>query len=395
MAERVTSEDLDLLKELEVDTTPVQTRKYTNREQRIIAGFEEIERFVEENGRLPQHGEERDIFERLYATRLDQIRASEECREVLKEFDKGGLLDKAANNSDDPNEDLDDVELLASLGVEPDTDSDITDLVHVRPKKEIKAAEEVAQRTPCEDFDQFKPLFEQVQAELESGKRQTVKYKELAEIRKGDVFILDGQKVYVAAVGEAFVTDYGREDRRLRVIYDNGTENDLLLRSLQRALYKDKLSRRITEPLGGLFSDHEDDDDQAAGSIYVLRSKSDHPFVSEHRDLIHKIGVTGGDVKKRIANARKDPTYLLADVEVVANFTLANINRKKFEALLHKFFGQARLDIELKDRFDAPVEPKEWFLVPLTAIDEAIERIKDGNLTKYHYDPKTASIVPN
>ena len=69
-----------------VEAEPVSTGGRSAREQRIIAGFEEIERFVEEHGRSPQHGEARDIFERLYAVRLDRMRMSDECREVL-DFD--------------------------------------------------------------------------------------------------------------------------------------------------------------------------------------------------------------------------------------------------------------------------------------------------------------------
>ena len=183
-------------------------------------------------------------------------------------------------------------------------------------------------------------MFEEVQHDLQTGKRRSLKYKEHAAIKKGDLFILGGQKVIVAELGENFVSDYGRPDRRLRVVYDNGTESDLLARSLQRALYKDKASRRITKPDSfPLFTDVEDESDLDAGNIYVLRSKSDHPFIAEHRSLIHKIGVTGDDVKGRIANAKKDPTYLLADVEVVATFKLANVDRKGLEALLHKFFA--------------------------------------------------------
>jgi hypothetical protein len=222
-----------------------------------------------------------------------------------------------------------------------------------------------------------------------------VKYGENAEIKKGDFFILDGQKVMVAGVGNAFISDYGRPDRRLRVVYDNGTESDLLARSLQRALYKDKTSRRITEPgFGPLFADIEEDDDLATGYIYVLRSKSDHPFIVKNRTVVHKIGVTGGDVKSRIKNAKKDPTYLLADVEIMATFKLANVNRSALEALLHKFFGKARLDLELKDRFGAEVEPREWFLVPLAVIDEAIRKLKDGTLDGFRYEPVTAKLVP-
>src|SRR5205823_14698654 len=127
---------------------------------------------------------------------------------------------------------------------------------------------------------EFRPVFEKVQSELETGERHTLKYQDNAEVRKGDVFILEGQKVIVAEMGDPFVSDYGRPDRRLRVVYDNGTESDLLLRSLQRALNKDKNSRRISDPsLGPLFSDEEEEDDLPTGHIYVLRSKSEHPFV--------------------------------------------------------------------------------------------------------------------
>src|SRR5690606_36047501 len=131
--------------------------------------------------------------------------------------------------------------------------------------------------------------------------------------------------------------------------YSNGTESDLLLRSLQRALYKDEAGRRITEPVAGpLFASHADEEDLASGTIYVLRSKSDHPTVASHRDVLHKIGVTGGDVKKRLANAKLDPTFLLADVEVIATYELFNISRTKLENLIHRFFDAARLDIEIK-----------------------------------------------
>lgn len=395
MVEHVTDEDLELLGELGVETAPAATGGRSAREQRMIAGFEEIERFVEEHGRTPAHGENRDIFERLYAVRLDRMRESAECREVLKDLDSRGLLGASGPvvgevAQDEPSDEA----LLAAMGVEESTADDVTQLVHVRSREEIKAAEEIARRNPCVDFDEFKAIFEDVQRELETGERQTVKYKEDAEVRKGDLFILDGQKVVVADVGKSFVSDYGRPDRRLRVVYDNGTESDLLARSLQRALYKDKANRRIVDAgPGPLFSDHEEEDDLTTGYIYVLRSKSDHPFVAQNRNVIHKIGVTGGDVKSRVANARKDPTYLLADVEIVATFKLANVNRKALEALLHKFFGKARLDLELKDRFGAQVEPREWFLVPLAVIDEVIQRLKDGTLESFRYDPETAALT--
>ena len=183
-------------------------------------------------------------------------------------------------------------------------------------------------------------------------------------------------------------------EARLRVIFDNGTESNLLMRSLQRALNEDKASRRITDPSAGpLFSDATVDGDEASGIIYVLRSKSDLPVVAQNRDLLHKIGVTGGSVEKRISTAKLDPTFLMADVEIVTTYELFNINRVKLENLLHRIFESARLDIEIMDRFGHPVTPREWFLVPLFAIDEAVERIRDGSIKGMSYDPETASLA--
>lgn len=395
MPKQTTDADRDLLSELGIDTAPDPVRQRSPKEERIIAGFEEIEQFVAEQGRRPQHGEDRDIFERLYAVRLDCLQESEECRAVLALLDSRNLLDPDVDTSlTTEEEELTDEALLASLGIDATSDNDITQLTHVRSRQEIKAAEEVAQRSPCTDFDDFKPIFAKVQHDLEAGIRQTVKYQDNAEINQGDLFIVEGQKVIVAGMGDPFVSDYDRPDRRLRVVYDNATENDLLLRSLQRALNRDKASRRITTPdLGPLFSDIEAEDDLPTGYIYVLRSQSDHPFIAEHRSLIHKIGVTGGDVKSRIANAKKDSTYLLADVDIVATFKLVNINRKRLESLLHKFFSSARLELELKDRFSTPVKPREWFFVPLEVIEEAIEKIKEGTINRFRYDPETASLT--
>lgn len=407
MAEPTTDEDLELLNELGVDVAATPSGGRSAKEQRIIAGFEEIERFVEEHGRPPEHGEERDIFERLFAVRLDRIRASAECREVLRDLDSQGLLGAAISESGTQAEsEPDDEELLASLGVGPSPENDLTALVHIRPREEINAAAEVTRRVPCKNFADFKSFFEQVQQQLKTGERHTVKYGgDHADINKDDLFILEGQKLLVADVGDRFVSDYDRPNRRLRVVFDNGTESEPLQRSLQRALYEDKASRRITKPGFGplfegsaekpdaLFSEEEEAGDLGTGYVYVLASKSDHPFVSANRSVIHKIGVTGSDVKARVANARKDPTYLLADVEIVATYKLMNVNRRKLESLLHRFFECARLDLELKDRFGSQVEPREWFLVPLLAIDEAIQRIKDGSVSSFRYDPESAAIV--
>ncbi len=384
----------ELLDELGIEAEPTKKSTRSPREERIIAGFEEIQRFVEQNGHPPAHGEGNEIFERLYATRLDQIRSKKECRNLVQELDYQELLEGATHIAEPPAEYNSDEELLAELGGGAPKEGDVTFLKHVKPRAEVRSAEEVASRTSCEDFETFKPIFDAVQEELKSGVRITRPFKDDAEIRKNDLFILSGQKVYVAEVGEEFISDYDRKDSRLRVVYDNGTESDILLRSLQRALNKDEAGRRITDKsFGPLFSSETDGDDLASGTIYVLRSKSDHPTIQENRDVIHKIGVTGGSVERRIANAKLDPTYLMADVEVVATYELYNISRSKLEHVLHKFFEGARLDIQINDRFGNPVTPREWFLVPLFIVDEVVDKIKDGTLSKYSYDENSVSLV--
>lgn len=393
MAKGFTDEDDALLAELGIETEAEKDSSRTPREERVVAGFEEIQRFAEQHGRPPQHGEDRDIFERLYAVRLDRLRALADCRSLLAPLDHQGILAGAEPAPTGVADELDDDELLAQLGVETEP-TDITDLRHVRSAAEKRAAEEIANRQTCEDFEQFKPLFEQVQKELNAGLRQTRRFERKSEIAPGRFYILGGQKTYVATMEQPATNEHGNIDARLRVIFDNGTESNLLMRSLQKALQQDPAGRRIVEPSAGpLFADQNEEGDEASGIVYVLRSKSDHPAVAAHRDVLHKIGVTGGDVARRLANAKLDATFLMADVEVVATYELFNINRTRLENLIHRIFGKARLDIEIKDRFGMPIIPREWFLVPLFVVDEAIEKIRDGTITGYTYDPKTASLT--
>ena len=387
-----TEDDDALLAELGLEVEAKKVITHTPREERIIAGFEEIQKFFEEHGRIPQHGENNDIFERLYAVRLDQMRKTSECRNLLQDMDHQGLLGSNASNDSEEADDIDDDELLAQLGVDLEAENSITTLKHVKPRSEVKAAEEIANRTRCEDFEKFKPLFVSVQNELETGIRETRPYKDDASVTEGDLFILSGQVVYIAHKGEEFLNQNEKKDARLRAIYDNGTESNILMRSLQRALNKDETARRITNPKAGpLFSGENSEGDIESGTIYVLRSLSDLPEVKENRNVLHKIGVTGGDVKKRISNAKYDPTYLLADVEVVATYKLSNINRTKLEKLIHKFFSNVNLEIEIPDR-GRTVTAREWFLVPLFVIDEMVEKIRDGSISEYYYDAGSASL---
>lgn len=364
------------------------------REERIIAGFEDIQRFVDEHGHAPQHGEGRGIFERRYAVRLDRLRAQADCRGLLAPLDRQGLLGGVSPfPADTPEVDAD--ALFAELGGEMDL-ADIATLRHVRSSAEKREAEEIANRTPCVEFLEFTSLFERVKRELADGVRSTMPLEEkrLDAIRKGQWFVVGGQVAYVANDSESFETEYDRRDSRLRVIYDNGTESNVLARSLQRALHRDPASRIITEPgAGPLFADTPREGDIGTGTVYVLRSKSDNPFVAEHRDVLHKIGVSRNDIKQRIANAENDPTFLMAGVDVVAEYKLYNINRVKLENLIHRVFAPAQVDVAITDRFGKPVQPREWFLVPEFVVAEAVERIKNGTITDYIYNPQQARLV--
>lgn len=386
--------DDEILDELGLDAEPKKESRYSHEEARVIAGFEDIVRFVDEHGRKPEHGQDRDIFERLYAVRLDRIRGNPTFRALVADLDTHELLAGASDEHTSDLDDTDDDALLEELGLDAEAEDSISTLKHVKPRAEVQTADEVASRKPCKDFARFKPLFAEVQNDLDTGRRETRQFVKDASIDKGEFFILSGQMAYVANVGEEeHRTKAERADRRLRVIYDNGTESDILMRSLQRALYKDETGRRIIDPHPGpLFGSSADVADMESGTIYVLRSTSDHPVIAQSRDLVHKIGVTGGDVERRIASAKDDPTFLFADVTVVATYKLFNVNRSKLESVLHRVLAPARLDLEMPDRFGKPVRAREWFLVPLSVIDDVVAKVRDQSITEYVYHPQTAAL---
>jgi hypothetical protein len=389
--------DLDDLAEgLSEFAQPKKKQSRTPVEDRIVSGFEEILRFVEENGHQPSNFPEKDIFERLLAVRLDALRSNSQARELLLEMDDLKLLSAEIKSHEVSSESFDVDELGEALSSDF-ANNELTQLKHVRTAAEKKAAEEIASRTACQDFEKFEALFRTVRDEISSGQRLTGPFGKETQVEQGDFFIVDGLTAFVASIDAEFFNEgQDRYDARLRVIFSNKTESNLLRTSLQKALHKDPLSRRVAR-------DKEDDlfakmgstfevGDAETGTIYVLRSDSDEDFISKNRQLIHKIGVTGGKIESRIANAKHDATFLLADVEVVRTYKLVGIDRKKLEHLLHRFFSAARIELEIKDRFGNPVKPKEWFLVPLNVIDEVVELLRNGQLVDFVYDVQSASL---
>ncbi len=384
----------ELYEELSLDFgTPEKVEVQSADDRRIILGFEDIQRFVREHQRLPLNAPECDIFERMCAVRLHRIQELTSCHDLLAPYDTDGLIAGTYDTSQNLTvDDLNIDDLAAEL--QDFAFEEITTLKYVRSPEERKAAEDIAHREKCEDFEQFEAIFESINRDLSIETRTTVPYSDDPTVNLGDFFILGGQVAYVAEKGEEYEERPGRLNARLRVIFDNKTQSNLLWRSLQRALSQDDTSRRITKPDDGpLFRGEWEHGDQASGTIYVVRSLSDHPTIQAQQDLIHKIGVTSGTPERRIANAQKDPTFLLAPVELVATYTLVNVPRTKFEQLLHRFFASAQLNLTIHDRFGQPIHPREWFLVPLSAIEDAIDRIMDGTIGDWKYDPAQARLV--
>jgi len=324
--------DRDLLNELGVDLEIKKHHSLTPAQERIISDFEEVQTFYEEFKRLPQNQEGRDIFERLYAVRLNQICENEDCLSLLKTLDYQDLIStNSLKDGDIIHQDIDDSELLSKLGIDEEF-KEITELKNVRSSQERRLAEEFANREICENFSSYKLIFQEVIKDINNGQREILKLKQRPEIKSGKFFILGGQYTYVENVGEIFMQEYGISDARLYLIFDNGTESRMLMRSFQKALAIDESSRVITEKnLGPLFANTKTNQDESTGTIYVLRSKSNNPFIEENRNLIHKIGFTTNTIQKRIANSKLDPTFLMADVETVASYQLYNLKGSKFE----------------------------------------------------------------
>ena len=277
--------DDELLSELGIDLAPVKSVTYTAKEERLISGFEEITRFYEEHQKIPSNIVDVDIFERIYAVRLAQLKQSNEAKTLLADFDQYKLLSDSHEEDDDLTG-LEDDDLLSELGIKLEDEESIFVLQNVRTQKEREANELTATRKVCSDFEVFKTLFNQINLDIESGLRITKPFGKDASIELNDWFIVDGLIAYVAEVGEYFKASNGENDARLRVIYSNGTESNLLMRSLKKALYSDKASRRIlvTNNAGPLFGSSKSKDEPnnieiKSGTIYVLRSLSDNQFI--------------------------------------------------------------------------------------------------------------------
>lgn len=382
-------------------------------EERLLSKFQEILSFVESHESQPSALADA-LSERMLAKRLEALRSSPEHAQALARFDSFGLLQKATQ-LDQPEEVEAPIPEPAPATSTPPTETaeepppasiddllddpffnelstagmDIFDLKHVTKIVEVESPDYVAQRKPCLTFDQFEGAFRKCQGELRAGARKLIEFRNEQQIEAGKFYVLRGILLQVAEIGER-IEKKGKYNARLRCIFENGTESDMYLRSLSSELYKD--GRRVTEldknVIEGMVVGT---DDKQSGFIYVLRSLSTDPKIQAIPNL-HKIGLARHDIQSRIQNAANETTYLMAPVQVVASFETYNVNLPKLENLIHRFFDPVAVIVQVMDGNGYIQTPREWFSVSLPIIRHAVELLISGEITKYHFDPKSMTI---
>lgn len=249
-------------------------------------------------------------------------------------------------------------------------------------------ADYVAQRRLCEDFEQYRPLFQQVHQDLRQGKRSLVRISKTINLQAGHYYIVDGQMLLLESIGERTKSSNFLPDARTRCIYENGTESDILLQTLRKSVVGGGYAiTELQEEMESKFFTNEDitTDDKVTGYIYVLSSLSDNPTIKNQKDL-YKIGYSTNSVEERIANAAHEPTYLMAPVKIVAAYKVVNLHSQKFEDMVHKILKTVQFHVIVVDDDGVSHEPKEWFVVPLNVIDTIIARIMDGSIVGYTYN---------
>ena len=366
----------------------------------------EVNQFFDRTGRVPDP-EAADYEEMRIGMLWSQLTARGAADDLAEEDPNGLLSDGTFTLSAEPaaperdwRDEPDEGEVPASLDdIFDDDELDVSDafttIRHVTPAEDRLVPDHRAEFYPCHDFEKFREMFAQVQAHLEAGDREVrpINHNEEVRVDEGSLFIRKGLLTYVAEKAEMTVRG-GKRDHRLRIIFSNGTESDPLLSSFRGALADDTTARAIhRHGLGAMDPDWEADRIDLTGTVYVVRSKSREPQIAEVSGILLKIGVTTQEVRRRVADARNDPTFLLAPVEVVATYDLINLNWRKVEGLLHRFFDAARpRDLWITDRFGKKVYPREWFYVLPEHVSRAVQAIRDGNLHQLEYDPESQTI---
>ncbi len=368
-------------------------------DDRLIDSFMEINDFFEKNKREPS---ETSMSEYGLLSKLKNLRSNEKHKKIVKGFDKFNLLGEVEIEEIS----IDDILNDDSFGLlDSESDDSIFDFKHT-PKAEDRAPSDfTAQRKPMSDseFEKYETMFRKVHKELKEGKRKLAEFNNAeTNLIEGKFYLVDGLLAYFEESNAEKILKENQSGDRVRLegrtttIFENGTKSNMLFRSLGKAILKNgKIITDTTEyseeelfKKAGLVSE----EDVKSGWIYVLKSKSKNPEISNLKNL-YKIGFSTSKVTDRIKNTSKEATYLYADVEIVASYKCYNLNTQNFESLLHRFFGKCCLNVDVYDEKNQRITPREWFVVPLPVINEVIDLIISGGIVNYRYDEVREKII--
>ncbi len=364
-------------------------------DERLIESFQEINAFFEKYKREPSAN---SIPEFKLLSRLKPLKSDIKKLELLKDYDSYNILNYKKIEINSVNDILDD----DNLGIlDIDDSMNIFKLKNIPSSKNREETDFVARRKPIKetDFKIHETAFKKIHQELKSGIRKLTDFKDVEQnLEQGKYYILDGLLLLLEKVniGDRKIKDRIRKDGRTKIIFENGTKSNMLYRSLGKALYNNgkivtDSDKSVEDELYKNINMIREDDIET-GWIYILKSKSTHKDIVKLKDL-YKIGYSTTDVKERIKNAAKEPTYLMADVHLINSFKCYNVNPQKFEQLLHRFFGEVCLNIDIHDNKARRLTPREWFVVPLDIINQAIDLILSGEIVNYKYDSSNLKIL--
>ena len=364
-------------------------------DQRLIDSFEEINRFIDANGKEPI--ESTDITERKLFSRLKQLRKDFDKASTLKDLDKHNLLVDVKEIKN-----IDDILENDVLGLLDDGPDNIFNLKNI-PTEKIKT-DFVARRKPCKNFKEYEDKFKEIQRDIKEGKRKLIIHKE-HHLKEGRYFVLDGILLFLEKIDDPIIKEFNdktqgkrkRFDPRIRCIFENGMESNMYLRSLGKELYNNgstviQSNEEAVIEFNKGFSTITDQDKET-GNIYILSSLSEKPEIKSIKNL-YKIGYSTTSVEKRTENAENETTFLMAPVKIVSSYKTFNLNPQKFEDVIHQFFSERCLDIKIADKDGNYKKPKEWYIAPIKVIEQVIELIINREIQNYKFDHLSDKIVP-
>ena len=356
-------------------------------EDRLVDSFEEINAFFDKNKREPNKS---SMSEYELLAKLKNFRENEALKKVLKPFDRHNLLGYVEMEKQSIDDILNEDDELGLL--DADNDLDIFKFKHTPRPEDRAEADFVAQRKPLKEkeFEKYEAMFQKVHKEIKEGKRKILTFKDVDKhLNEGQYYIADGIMLFLERANlkreqeNLKESTLNRKDGRTRIIFENGTLSNMLYRSLSKTLYNGN-GKMITNTYDKIEQDLfvssglVEEEDVQSGWIYVLKSKSTNSQIVNIKDL-YKVGFASNSVDERIKNAKHEATYLYADVQKVATYKVYNRNADKLESLLHRFFANACLDIDLFNEKGQRLNPREWFVVPFDIIEETIQLILNEN----------------